>query len=89
MTTPLDSFHAHEIGFGRGDWTYADYFAAGLRDFAEQGYVNDGSPWRPSNERHYAACFVDFHVPPGSARRKAWVAEPVSTPVIDNRRAAA
>lgn len=78
MTTPLDSFHAHEIRFGRGDWTYADYFAAGLRDADECRIV--------TQRRHHAECFVDFHVPPGSARRKAWVAEgkvELDAPVIE------
>lgn len=62
----LDTFHAAEIRLGRGDWTHADYRAEGLREADRHGVKRQ--------RQFYADAFVDTHVPPGTARRNAWIA---------------
>lgn len=65
---PLDMHQRTELRLGRLDWTPADYRAEGLREFDAQGFKDDGSPWRPSDRKHYADCYVLANCPPAKLR---------------------
>jgi len=60
----LSSFDAVELLLGRADWRWADYVAAGEREFDALHVATDGpSPFAPADRAIYAIRYAELACP--------------------------